>query len=84
MVHLGLPLRLLINYYSRMTTMTIEVPDQLAEDAQGFIKAGFFRSEKEFLLAALVDFVRRNRTELMDRFAHEDIEWAKREVHKLP
>jgi hypothetical protein len=67
-----------------MTTMTIELPDQLAEDAKGFIKAGFFRSEKEFLLAALVDFVRRNRTELMDRFAHEDIEWAKREVHKTP
>jgi Arc/MetJ-type ribon-helix-helix transcriptional regulator len=65
-----------------MTKMTIEVPDQVAADAQGFIKAGFFRSEKEILLAALVDFLRRNRTELMDRFAHEDIEWAKREARK--
>ena len=64
-----------------MTTMTIELPDQIAEDAKGFIKAGFFRSEKDILLAALVDFLRRNRTEVMDRFAHDDIEWAKKDVH---
>jgi len=61
--------------------MTIELPDQIAADAKGLIKAGFFRSEEEMLLAALVDFLRRNRTELMDRFAHDDIEWAKREAH---
>ena len=77
-----LPLRLRFGYYEYMTTMTIDLPDQIAEDAKGFIKAGFFRSEKEILLAALVDFLRRNRTELMDRFAHEDIEWAKREAYK--
>jgi len=63
--------------------MTIELPDQIAEDARGFIKAGFFRSEKEMMLAAMVDFLRRNRSELMDRFAHEDIEWAKREARKV-
>jgi Arc/MetJ-type ribon-helix-helix transcriptional regulator len=67
-----------------MTTMTIEIPDQIAEDAMGYVRAGFFRSEKEILLAALVDFLRRNRTELLERFAHEDIEWAKREVRKTP
>lgn len=65
-----------------MTMMTIELPDQVAEEAKGFIRAGFFRSEKEILLAALVDFIRRNRTDLMNRFAHEDIEWAKREARK--
>ena len=80
--HLGLSLPYPLNYSNAMTTMTIELPDQIAEDAKGFIKAGFFRSEKEIMLAALVDFLRRNRTELMDRFAHEDIEWAKRETHK--
>ena len=57
----GLSLCRFISYFKYMTTMTIELPDQVAADAQGFIKAGFFRSEKEILLAALVDFLRRSR-----------------------
>jgi len=41
-------------------------------------KQVFFRSELDVLLAALSEFVRRNRIELKERFAREDIEWAKR------
>jgi len=33
------------------------------------------------VLAAMSEFVRRNRIDLMERFAHEDIEWAKKEVN---
>ena len=61
-----------------MTTVTIDLPDQIGKDVKGYIKAGFFRSENEIMLAALVDFIRRNRTDLLDRFAHADIDWAKR------
>jgi len=44
------------------------------------VEAGFFHSELDVLLAAISEFVRRNRIELMERFAREDIEWAKKEA----
>ena len=63
-----------------MTTVTIDLPDQIGKDVKGYIKAGFFRSENEMVLAALVSFIRRNRIDLLERFAHADIDWAKREA----
>jgi hypothetical protein len=33
-------------------------------------------SEEEVIRAALMDFVRRNRVDLLERFMREDIEWA--------
>ena len=44
------------------------------------MKAGFFHSELDVLLVAISEFVRRNRIELMERFAREDIELAKKEA----
>lgn len=51
--------------------------------AESYVKAGFFHSELDVLLAAISEFVRRNRIELMERFAREDIEWAKKEARKI-
>jgi len=37
-------------------------------------------SEPDVILAAMSEFVRRNRVDLMERFAREDIAWAIKEA----
>jgi Arc/MetJ-type ribon-helix-helix transcriptional regulator len=64
----------------KMKTLSINVPDNLAAEINDFVKAGFFHSEPDVILAAMSEFVRRNRVDLMERFAREDIEWAKKEA----
>ena len=63
-----------------MKTLSIDIPDNLAAQINDFVKAGFFPSEPDVILAAMSEFVRRNRVDLMERFAREDIEWAKKEA----
>ena len=63
-----------------MKTLSIDLPDKLAAEIDAYVKAGLFRSEPDAVLAAMSEFVRRNRLDLMERFAREDIEWAKREA----
>jgi Arc/MetJ-type ribon-helix-helix transcriptional regulator len=65
-----------------MTTIAAEVPDQITAAAKDYIKAGFFRSESDVFVAAIADFLRHNRVELLERFAREDIAWAKTEARK--
>jgi hypothetical protein len=38
-------------------------------------------SEPDVVLASLSEFFRRNRVDLMERFAREDIAWAIKEAH---
>ena len=64
-----------------MKTLSIAVPDHLAERINDYVKVGFFLSEPDVVLAAMSEFVRRNRIDLMERFAREDIEWAIKEAH---
>jgi len=64
-----------------MKRLSVSVPDNLAAQIQEYVRAGFFVSEPDVVLAAMSEFVRRNRIDLMERFAHEDIEWAKKEVN---
>jgi hypothetical protein len=40
------------------------------------VRAGWFTSEAEVVRVAILDFVRRNRVELLERFMREDIAWA--------
>ena len=61
-----------------MKSISIDLPDNLATAVQAYVKTGFFRSELDVLLAAISEFVRRNRIDLIERFAREDIEWAKK------
>jgi Arc/MetJ-type ribon-helix-helix transcriptional regulator len=63
-----------------MKSLSIDLPDSLAKAIESYVKAGLFRSEMDVLLAAISEFVRRNKIDLMERFAHEDIEWAKKEA----
>ena len=64
-----------------MKTLSIAVPDHLAERINDYVKEGFFLSEPDVVLAAMSEFDRRNRIDLMERFAREDIEWAIKEAH---
>lgn len=57
------------------------MPDHLAERIHDYVQSGFFTSEPDVVLAAMSEFVRRNRVDLMERFAREDIDWAIKEVH---
>ena len=63
-----------------MKTLSINIPDNLAAQINDYVKAGFFLSEPDVILAAMSEFVRRNRVDMMERFAREDIEWAKKEA----
>jgi Arc/MetJ-type ribon-helix-helix transcriptional regulator len=59
-----------------MKTIQIELPDQLAAEVERYVKTGWFSSEAEVIRAALLEFVRRNRVERLERFLREDIQWA--------
>ena len=59
-----------------MKTMHIELPDKLAAEIEAYVRAGWLGSEAEVVRAAVADFVRRRRLELLERFMRDDIEWA--------
>jgi Arc/MetJ-type ribon-helix-helix transcriptional regulator len=59
-----------------MKTISVELPDRAAEGIDQLVRAGWFASESEAVRAAVLDFVRRNRVELLERFQREDIAWA--------
>jgi len=65
-----------------MTTISVTLTDEVAKAAKDFTKAGYFRTESDVIVAAVVDFLRRNRLDLLERFAEEDIAWAKAEARK--
>jgi Arc/MetJ-type ribon-helix-helix transcriptional regulator len=59
-----------------MKAITVEVPDKAAAEIDHYVRAGWFTSEAEVVRVAILDFVRRNRVELLERFMREDIAWA--------
>ncbi len=59
-----------------MKSVQVELPDKLAEEIDSLVKAGWFQSEAEVVRLALVEFMRRHRLELLERFQREDIAWA--------
>ena len=59
-----------------MKTISVELPDRAAEEIDQLVRAGWFASESEAVRAAVLDFVRRNRVELLEHFQREDIAWA--------
>lgn len=59
-----------------MKAIHVEVPDKLAAEIEAYVRAGWFGSEAEVIRAAVTDFVRRRRLELLERFMRDDIEWA--------
>jgi Arc/MetJ-type ribon-helix-helix transcriptional regulator len=59
-----------------MKAIHVELPDKLAAEIEAYVQAGWFGSEAEVIRAALADFVRRRRLDLLERFMRDDIEWA--------
>jgi Arc/MetJ-type ribon-helix-helix transcriptional regulator len=59
-----------------MKAITVEVPAKAAAEIDRYVRAGWFASEAEVVRVAILDFVRRNRVELLERFMREDIAWA--------
>ena len=59
-----------------MKSIQIELPDKLAQELEAMVKAGWFSTEEEVVRLALLEFVRRHRLELFERFQREDIAWA--------
>ena len=57
-------------------TIQIEVPGYLLTEMQRLVEAGWFRSEDELLVDALRRFVESHRSELLEHFIREDIEWG--------
>lgn len=59
-----------------MKAVHVELPDKLAAEIEAYVRAGWFGSEADVIRAAIADFVRRHRLELLERFMRDDIEWV--------
>ena len=59
-----------------MKVINVELPEMLAEELGRLVEAGWFRNEEEAVRLALLEFVRRHRFELLERFQREDIAWV--------
>ena len=59
-----------------MTSMQIDLPDQLSSELQRLVDAGLFATEQEIVRLALLEFLRRNQATLTEQFQREDIAWA--------
>ncbi|RPH97529.1 MAG: CopG family transcriptional regulator [Zetaproteobacteria bacterium] len=59
-----------------MKTIQVELPDKLAAEVEALVGTGWFGSEGELVRAALLEFIRRNRADLVEGFLREDIQWA--------
>jgi Arc/MetJ-type ribon-helix-helix transcriptional regulator len=57
-------------------TIQTDVPVRLLTEMQTLVEAGWFRDLDELMLNALRRFVESHRTELMEGFIREDVEWG--------
>ncbi len=67
-----------------MKRLEVELPDKLAGELGALVQGGWFQSEGEVVRAALVEFVRRHRLELLEKQQREDIAWALRQKGVTP
>lgn len=67
-----------------MKTLQVVLPDVLAAELEALVQKGWFRSEDELVRLALIEFVRRYRFELLERFQREDIAWALQQKPNKP
>ena len=65
-----------------MRSLQVELPEKLAEQLDALVRGGWFQSEGEVVRAALVEFVRRYRFELLEKHQRQDIAWALRQKGK--
>jgi len=61
---------------AQTATIKTEVPLGLLAEVQKLVDAGWFRSLDDVMLDALRRFVESHRTELMEEFIREDVDWG--------
>lgn len=59
-----------------MKTVQTEVPEQLYKKAQILVKEGWFRDEQDIFSEAIRRFLDAHRSDLMEKFVREDVEWG--------
>jgi len=59
-----------------MKTIQTEIPDQLYKVANILVKEGWFRDEKEIFSEAIRRFLDSHRSELMEKYVLDDLEWG--------
>jgi Arc/MetJ-type ribon-helix-helix transcriptional regulator len=56
--------------------LQVEFPDNIADQIEAFVRAGWFQNEHELVRAAVAEFLRNRQPELTEQFQREDIAWA--------
>ncbi len=59
-----------------MKALKVDLPEKLALEVENYVKGGWFSDESEVVRAALQEFIRHHRLELIEKFMRQDIEWA--------
>jgi Arc/MetJ-type ribon-helix-helix transcriptional regulator len=59
-----------------MKTIQTEVPEQLYKKAQMLVKEGWYRDEQDIFSEAIRRFLDAHRSDLMEKFVREDVEWG--------
>jgi Arc/MetJ-type ribon-helix-helix transcriptional regulator len=59
-----------------MGVIQAEIPEQLIRKAQALVRDGWFRDEEDLFTEAIRRFVETHRTELMEKFIRQDVEWG--------
>ena len=62
--------------FRRMSTVTVELPDELASELERVVKSGWFADENEAVGTALREFLAGSRYTLQERQQLDDIAWA--------
>ena len=59
-----------------MKTIQTEIPEQLYKKALALVKEGWFRDEKDIFSEVIRRFLDTHRSELMEKFIWDDVEWG--------
>ena len=65
-------------YSTNMTTVKVDLPDQLYEQLRGFVAHGWYSNEGDLIQEAIRRFLEARAPELTSRFIKEDVEWGLR------
>lgn len=62
--------------HARIKSIEVELPDEPADELNLLIEVGWFQNQEEAVRAAVLEFVRKSRVEMLERFQRGDIRWA--------
>jgi Arc/MetJ-type ribon-helix-helix transcriptional regulator len=65
-----------------MKSLEVELPDRMAAELEGLVKAGLYPNAQEAVRHALGEFLRHHASTLAEMHQREDIAWALREAQR--